>query len=282
MKTNQDGTKRKNAAGFTLIELLVFARSTSSGRRVVRSRFTLIELLIVIAIIAILMAILLPALKNAKEVAHAAHCLNNQKQIGLAVDMFASDHNGFCPGAPTNAAEGGVGVTVKFVGNATTPTKGILFDTGYLKSVAVYQCPSAMQRSAEFLQVMPGNKAYLYRFNMTLCGSTLMSSAQSLKVGSSTDRLGTSWHFPGTLMKRLYDVRPEKTAIMADAVGTAAYLDGAGRPDLKYAGAACVTPMHGSSPQKTVNVFWVDGHGENQKWIWGTAFGSPARCIPSD
>lgn len=62
-----------------------------------RRAFTLVELLVVIAIIGVLASMLLPALARAKEAGRRIHCLNNMRQLGVALRMYVDDNFGYYP-----------------------------------------------------------------------------------------------------------------------------------------------------------------------------------------
>ena len=71
--------------------------SSATPKRGGRAAFTLVELLVVIAIIALLISILLPVLSKVKRKAQSVGCASGEKQIFLAMTMFAQDHQGHLP-----------------------------------------------------------------------------------------------------------------------------------------------------------------------------------------
>jgi prepilin-type N-terminal cleavage/methylation domain-containing protein/prepilin-type processing-associated H-X9-DG protein len=136
-----------------------------------RKGFTLIELLVVIAIIAVLIALLLPAVQAAREAARRAQCVNNLKQIGLALHNYHSANDAFASGMllATNSATLAVNTNGDF--SAHTRLLGFaeqlaLYNAANFSVPAFFDSPSGYGNAANSTVTMT-------RLSMFLCPSNI-------------------------------------------------------------------------------------------------------------
>jgi prepilin-type N-terminal cleavage/methylation domain-containing protein/prepilin-type processing-associated H-X9-DG protein len=230
----------------------------SSSQRTIRA-FTLIEILVTIAIIAILAAILFPVFARARENARRASCLSNIKNLGLAVMMYTQDYDERLPSVYTCGS-----ATLETGKPASTssvcPTSGTYIHYWehsiypYVKNSQAYLCPSA---SITWDGSSTGKMAFGY--NLGLSGKALASIP-----------------------------RPSEMMLMADS-----FYDGVSTSSTYSPNSYILTPYSGDRPSAslpdarhldTFNMVFADGHAKSQKlanWLamaaWNGA-ATPASC----
>lgn len=157
-----------------------------------RRGFTLIELLVVIAIIAILAAILFPIFTSAKSRATQTKCLNNMKQLSMAVRQYCDDYNGT---TPFNYPEGKglydwCGIeTCGQRPKSVDPANGYDVVNGglwkYVRSRGVYSCPTDLRR----ISLGDGYfKAYINEstYSMNCVLGSIRSANRYIKLDAAT------------------------------------------------------------------------------------------------
>ncbi|HCS50020.1 DUF1559 domain-containing protein [Rubinisphaera sp.] len=132
-----------------------------------RRAFTLIELLVVITVIAILVALLLPAVQQVRESSRRASCKNNLRQLGLAVHMFHDTFNQIPPGAISEHKMTWAWLTLPYIEQSALFEEWNEGENFYLQNAAVrttvvqtHLCPSRPRSSA--VSVCTSDRQFYY------------------------------------------------------------------------------------------------------------------------
>jgi prepilin-type N-terminal cleavage/methylation domain-containing protein len=215
--------------------------------------FTLVELLVVIALIAILAGLLLPALSRAQAKARGTQCLNNLRQWGLAFRQYADDHTDFLPRrgqgiqplAQIDRPEDWFNALPTYFNSQ--PYQQLFAANQKLKPGAksVFVCPVATD---------PGSNHFLpYGMNMNLCPWNLPQQTKFADV-----------------------VQPAQVVAMADAPGPYASTFPSGKPYCvlaRHSGRAVILFLTGqvnSYRAEYVGCGVGDPHRDDVRWLTGT------------
>jgi prepilin-type N-terminal cleavage/methylation domain-containing protein len=228
-----------------------------------RKGFTLVELLVVVAIIAILMAILLPALSMARDKAREARCIGNAKQIGLALELWIS-----------NAPSGNYPTWDITTGSDLNPwpemlaQKGI-FTAEWISQNQNTQFHNATRTGADFMKVSdtlevfkcPGDKPHPHRINLD------RSTSWSFKPYAYSYTIGVA------SVQKMFDKDASGQILSADGVWdwgqnhSAFYLDD---PNSGFANpswwSSCIGYFHGRGTRAIV----VSRDNSSRTVRWGT------------
>ena len=233
------------------------------NHRLADTAFTLIELLVVIAIIAILAALLLPALKKAKDMSKRAVCASNLHQIGVAMIGYMQDNNGWIPpyvntyGAATWDNYYWYTHLMLYMGQSPLQAPGT--DPHWI-GITWLRCPSDSV-------VQPSNATYAINFADWPPGSQSVSSVGSAPRSPVSSSLPPSTFVIGDGYRAIYS--PSHWTWNSD-------FDGDGVPDSSTGVAPynLADPRHG----KGFNFVFIDAHVEwvsikdfvsNRNNMWG-------------
>ena len=216
-----------------------------------KRRFTLIELLVVIAIIAILAGMLLPALNAARATARKTACMNNYKTIGLAMNMYVEDNNGYYPKSVT------IGSTLRTIWSSQHPNIQVTFIAPYLNHT--------LETSVGWVRLKSTSTTVSTRTSPLSCPEFNHERWASAAKGTSVPSYSSNSYIfdPGSIgMAASYRVnfknpyRPTRVMMSMESTGKS---NGVAKADANQ-----LESFH-YRHAKAMNVLFLDGHVQNLK-----------------
>jgi prepilin-type N-terminal cleavage/methylation domain-containing protein len=236
---------------------------TSPGQRGSKGSrgFTLVELLVVMAVIAVLSSLLLPVVAKGKSQAHATACLSNQRQINLALQMFADDHSGLLPGAG-NTTGTGVGQIIPFPDGPQTQPESTMVRLKYLPNDRVFACPQVIlskKLEEQMVEIYKLRQAFHYKFNVDFVGTKQSQVDPELPAMRSAKN--PSAEDPDWNPRRLDGSgKAAQTVLAGDCVGATDVTSNVGLAKPGLPATIFFSAMHNS--QKRAVLTYADGHVE--------------------